>query len=151
MKYVKLFAAAVGVLLWGSTAYAAQVVAPNDVVIKDDTVPQSLTGVPGDPVRGRKVVIGRKKGNCLACHDIKAIPEQPFHGETGPALEHIPEHHTVAELRMRLVDPKVLNPNTMMPSFYKLGQYRVLKKFQGKTVLSAQDVEDVIAYLMTLK
>lgn len=151
MKTLKLFAVTVGFVLMGSSAYAAQVTAPNDVVIKDDTVPQSLTGVAGDPARGRKIVINRKKGNCLACHDIKDIPEQPFHGQTGPALEHIPEHHSVAEMRMRLVDSKMINPATMMPSFYKLGQYRVLKGFQGKTVLSAQDVEDVIAYMMTLK
>ncbi|TCS64306.1 sulfur oxidation c-type cytochrome SoxX [Varunaivibrio sulfuroxidans] len=151
MKTLKIFVATMGFALMGSTAYAAQVTAPNDVVIKDDTVPQSLTGVAGDPIRGRKIVINRKKGNCLACHDIKDIPEQPFHGQTGPALEHIPEHHSVAEMRMRLVDSKMINPATMMPSFYKLGQYRVLKGFRGKTVLSAQDVEDVIAYMMTLK
>ncbi len=119
--------------------------------VVDDTIPQSLTGKPGDPVKGRKIAINRKKGNCLACHQMP-IPEQPFHGEISPDLSGVAERYTAAEIRMRIVDPKVLNEDTIMPSFYRNnGFHRVLKKFQGKTMLSAQEVEDVLAYLMTLK
>jgi sulfur-oxidizing protein SoxX len=119
--------------------------------IVDNTIPKSLTGTPGDPVNGRKVVISRKKGNCLACHEMP-IPEQQFHGRISPDLADVADRYTQAELRMRVVDPKVLNPDTIMPAFYKnAGLHRVMKKFQGKTILSAQEVEDVVAYLMTLK
>ena len=119
--------------------------------VVDDMIPQSLTGAPGDPVNGRKVAINRKKGNCLACHQMP-IPEQQFHGEISPDLSGVGARYTEAELRMRVVDPKVFNEDTIMPAFYKnAGLHRVLKGFQGETMLSAQEVEDVVAYLMTLK
>jgi sulfur-oxidizing protein SoxX len=119
--------------------------------IVDDTMPRSLTGVPGDPVNGRKVAINRKQGNCLACHKMP-VPEEQFHGEISPNLAGVGSRYTEAELRMRLVDPKVLNPDTMMPSFYKTAGFtRVRKNFRGKSILSAQQVEDVVAYLLTLK
>lgn len=115
------------------------------------SIPQSLTGKPGDPAAGREVAINRRQGNCLACHEMP-IPEQPFHGEVGPDLNGVASRYTEGELRLRVVDPKAINPDTIMPSFYKAdGFHRVMKNFQGKTVLTAQQVEDVIAYLMTLK
>ncbi|MGE5503833.1 MAG: sulfur oxidation c-type cytochrome SoxX [Actinomycetota bacterium] len=107
-----------------------------------------LTNDKGDPARGRIAVI--KKGNCLACH-IMPIPEEPDHGDVGPPLEGVGSRLTPAELRMRIVDPKVLNPDTIMPSFYKRDLNRVAKEWEGKTILDAQDVEDVVAYLSTLK
>lgn len=120
--------------------------------VNDGTsISQSLTGKPGDPAAGREVAINRRQGNCLACHELP-IPEQPFHGEVGPDLNGVASRYTEGELRLRLVDPKAINPDTIMPSFYKAdGFHRVMKNFQGKTVLTAQQVEDVIAYLMTLK
>lgn len=119
--------------------------------VVDDTIPMSLTGSPGDPTNGRKVVISRKKGNCLACHQMP-IPEQQFHGEISPDLSGVGNRYSEAELRMRVVNPKVFNEDTIMPAFYKnAGLHRVMKKFQGKTMLDAQEVEDVVAYLMTLK
>jgi sulfur-oxidizing protein SoxX len=115
------------------------------------SIPKSLTGQPGDAKRGREVAVDRKKGNCLACHKLP-IPEQPFHGETAPDLAGVGANYSEGELRLRIVNPKVLNPDTMMPAFYRTdGLHRVMEKFQDKTILSAQDVEDVIAYLMTLK
>ncbi len=97
------------------------------------------------------MAINRKKGNCLACHNMP-IPEQSFHGETGPDLNGVGSRYEIGELRLRVVDPKVINPDTMMPAFYRAdGYHRVAKKFQGKTILSAQEVEDLLAYLMTLK
>lgn len=120
-------------------------------VVDGERIDQSLTGQPGDPVNGRKVAINRKQGNCLACH-VLPIPEQPFHGEVGPDLSAVGSTLSEGELRLRVVNPKVLNPDTIMPAFYRNdGFHRVLKGFEGKTVLTAQQVEDVVAYLMTLK
>lgn len=120
-------------------------------VVGGVSIPKSLTGEPGDAGRGREVAIDRKKGNCLACHELP-IPEQPFHGEIAPNLAGVGGHYTEGELRLRVVNPKLLNPDTMMPAFYRTeGLHRVAKAFQGKTILSAQDVEDVVSYLMTLK
>ena len=120
-------------------------------IVDGNSIPKSLTGVAGDPVKGKKVAIGRKAGNCLACHAMP-IPEQQFHGETAPSLYGVGNRLSVGELRMQLVNSKVTNEDTMMPSYYRtFGFERPLKKFVGKTILSAQDVEDVVAYLQTLK
>ena len=120
-------------------------------VVDEAAIPQALTEDPGDPDNGRALAIHRKKGNCLACH-IMPIPEQSFHGEIGPDLNGVAGRYDAGELRLRLVDPKVVNPDTIMPSYYKNdGYHRVLKDFQGKTLLTAQEVEDIIAYLQTLK
>jgi len=120
--------------------------------IKDgESIPQSLTGQPGDSINGRKVAINRKKGNCLACH-VMPVPEQPFHGAVGPALSGVGSRYDAGELRLRIVNPKYANPDSIMPSFYKAdGFHRVLKGFEGRSMLSAQEVEDVVAYLVTLK
>ncbi len=128
-------------------------VAPDDVRFEGATVKQSLTGQPGDPARGREWVAGRKLGNCLACHRISDLKDQPFHGEIGPALDGVADRYSEEELRAILVNPKkVFGEDTIMPAFYRSsGLRRVMKKFQGKTILTAQQVEDVIAYLKTLK
>jgi sulfur-oxidizing protein SoxX len=120
-------------------------------VVDESSIPQSLTGSPGDATKGRETAINRKKGNCLACH-VMPIPEQPFHGLLGPDLTDVADRYTEGELRLRVVDPKVVNEDTIMPAFYKNdGLHRVLKKFKGKSILSAEDVEDIVAYLLTLK
>lgn len=120
-------------------------------VVDETSIPKSLTGKAGDAKKGRKLSINRKKGNCLACH-VMPIPEQQFHGTIGPDLKGVAGRYEVGELRLRVVDPKVINEDTIMPSFYKnTGFHRVLKKFKGKSVLAAQEVEDIVAYLQTLK
>jgi len=120
-------------------------------IVDDHEIPKSLTGKAGDPANGRKLAIHRKKGNCLACHKMP-IPEQLFHGTIGPDLNGVGSRYTEAEIRLRVVDPKVVNEDTIMPSFYRESGYTaVLKNFKGKTIISAQDVEDIVAYLMTLK
>ena len=144
MSYKSIF---MGLALLGTMATSASA---HDYTIVDDTIPASLTGVPGDPVKGKKLAINRKKGNCLACHQMP-IPEQQFHGEIGPDLTMVGSYLSEAEIRMRIVNPKVINPDTIMPAFHKVSLNRVLKKFKGKTILGAQDIEDIIAYLMTLK
>jgi len=123
----------------------------NYTVKDSNSIPQSLTGRPGDSENGRKVAIDRKKGNCLACHALP-VPEQPFHGRIGPDLAGVGSRYDAGELRLRIANPKFANPDTIMPAFYKAdGFHRVLKGFEGKPVLTAQEVEDVVAYLVTLR
>jgi sulfur-oxidizing protein SoxX len=140
-------------LLLGAEVIAAQAVAPSDVKIVDGAVTESLTGVAGDPAKGRDWFIGRKLGNCLACHANSDAADQPYHGEVGPPLDGVAERWSEAELRAIVVNSKqALSPDTIMPAFYRdSGFNRVAKKFEGKTVLTAQQVEDVVAYLKTLK
>ena len=102
----------------------------------------------GDAQRGRLAVIG--KGNCLACHQMP-IPEEPDHGDIGPDLSHVGLRLDAAQLAARIRDPKTINPDTIMPSFVKLDLNRVAKDWQGKTILTEQDLADVVAYLLTLK
>lgn len=144
-----------GVLL-AAAGMAMPAAAPADelvsfAVVDGHSIPKSLTGKPGDPVKGRAVAIHRKKGNCLACHEMP-IPEQPYHGQVGPNLAGVGSRLTEGEIRLRIVNPKYVNPHTIMPAFYRTeGLHRVAKKFQGKPMLTAEEVEDVVAYLMTLK
>jgi len=120
-------------------------------IVDESSIPESLTGTPGDPVEGRKVAINRKLGNCLACHSMP-IPEQAFHGEVGPTLAGVASRLEEGEIRLQVVNPKVVNPATIMPAFYRTqGLNVVLKSFKDKPILTAQQVEDVVAYLMTLK
>ena len=122
-----------------------------DYQIESFMIVESLTGTSGDPANGKTVVMDLKRGNCLACH-VMPIPEQPFHGDVGPPLIGIAKKYNEGQLRLRVVNAKVLNPLSVMPSFYKAeGLNRVLKEFQGKTILTAQEVEDVVAYLLTLQ
>jgi sulfur-oxidizing protein SoxX len=135
-------------LFLSSPASAAGLV---EYQINNDAIATSLTGKIGDPVNGKKLATNRKKGNCLACHSMP-IPEQAFHGNIGPSLKGISNRYSEGELRLRIVNPKVLNSETIMPAFYKAdGFNRVMKKFAGKTIISAQEVEDIVAYLMMLK
>ncbi len=116
-------------------------------------VTTSLTGTVGDPTKGGKWFKSRKLGNCLACHGNKDQVSEPFHGEIGPPLDGVADRYSEAQLRAIVVDAKaVFGPETIMPGFYRVIEgKRVLKEFQGKTILTAEQVEDVIAYLMTLK
>ena len=102
----------------------------------------------GDPQRGRLAVIG--KGNCLACHQMP-IPEEPDHGDIGPDLSHVGSRLDAVQLAARIRDPKTINPDTIMPSFVKLDLNRVAKDWKGQTILTEQDLADVVAYLLTLK
>ena len=116
------------------------------------SINESLCGLTGNAERGRKLSYERKKGNCLACHQMP-IPEEQFHGNIAPPLNGVGSRYSAGQLRLRLVDMKLLNPMTLMPGFYKNPDElsRVMKKFQGKTPLTAQEIEDVVVYLGTLK
>lgn len=115
-------------------------------------IPRPLAGLEGDAVRGRALVIDRSRGNCLACHRMP-IPEEEFHGTVGPPLHGVALRLSEGELRLRVVDEKQLNPLTIMPGYYRDPRYfnRVAEAWVGRTVLTPQEVEDVVAYLMTLR
>ncbi|CAN5481946.1 sulfur oxidation c-type cytochrome SoxX [soil metagenome] len=124
---------------------------PGLAAAQQDSIPQSLSGQPGDAVRGRAIVANRTVGLCLLCH-TGPIPEERFQGNLAPSLEGAGLRSTPGQLRLRLVDARRLNPDTIMPPYYRLdGLTRVAKNFQGKTILTAQQIEDVVAYLATLK
>ncbi|MGH8063660.1 MAG: sulfur oxidation c-type cytochrome SoxX [Candidatus Entotheonellia bacterium] len=122
-----------------------------DYRIVNDTIPEPLTDQPGDAERGRRVVLDREGGDCLICHAMP-LPQRQFHGTIGPPLDGVGDRYTAGELRLRIVDPKVFNPATIMPAYYRVeGLHRVLERYRAKPLLTAQQVEDVVAYLLTLK
>ena len=118
--------------------------------VEGDAIPAPLAAVSGDPLRGREVIAGRD-ANCLLCH---AVPETGvrFMGNIAPPLSGVGARLSEGQLRLRVVDQSRLNPGTVMPSYYKVeGLVRVAPAFRGKPVLTEQQIEDVIAYLKTLK
>ena len=119
-------------------------------VVDEESIPKSLTGKPGDPAKGKKWAIAGRLGHCIACHVMPV--DEPYMGEVGPSLVGVASRYSAGELRLLIVNPKVVNEDTMMPAFYRAdGLHRVRKKFVGTTMLSAAQVEDIVAYLMTLK
>ncbi|MBF9033096.1 sulfur oxidation c-type cytochrome SoxX [Rhodobacterales bacterium HKCCE2091] len=142
-----------------ATTLHADVIAPDDVDTSDyGEVSESLTGVPGDPVRGEEVMTDRGLGNCIACHQVTALEEHQFHGEVGPSLDGVGSRWDEAALRGIIVNADNVFPDSVMPSFYRVSGYiRPGNGFTGRAaegpldpLLSAQDVENVVAYLMTL-
>jgi len=145
--------AALGGLVFAGVAFG-QAASPPLVKfqIADNAIAASLTGRPGDAQRGKAVVINRQQGNCLACHAISALNSEPYHGNVGPSLDGVANRMTEGEMRLRIVDPTKVNPDTLMPPFYRVdGLNRVMTQFQGKPILTAQQVEDVVAFLKTLR
>ncbi len=152
-KPTSLTAALAGLAVMAATAATAETVAPDSVPIVEMALAQSLTGTAGDPAAGRETFADRKKGNCLACHVNADLSDQLFHGEIGPELNGVADRYDEGQLRAIVVNSKeVFGEGTIMPGFYTLhvGAY-VMEKFAGQTILSAQEVEDVVAYLLTLK
>jgi sulfur-oxidizing protein SoxX len=148
---------ALGVSLAASLAAfpaAAQQAAPPPLVkfeIKDGAIAAPLTGKSGDAQKGREVVVNRQQGNCLACHAIKTLEREPYHGNTAPSLDGLAGRMKEGEIRLRVVDGTKVNPDTMMPPFYRAdGLNKVMTRFQGRTILTAEQVEDVVAFLQTL-
>ncbi len=115
-------------------------------------IDEPLCGLAGDPVRGRAIAVDTHTGNCLVCHRMP-IPEEDFHGTVGPPLQGVGARYTEGQIRMRIVDERQVNPKTIMPGFYRdpgLAN-RVADRYWGRTFLDAQQVEDLVAYLVTLK
>ena len=153
MSYPHALAIAAATLAFAVAVPAGGAQADDLVPFKvvDGAIPAPLTAKAGDPAAGRKVVADRKLGNCLSCHEIP-IKGEDFQGQVGPNLDGVATRLNAGQMRLRLVDAKQVNPTTLMPAFYRTkGLYRVAKEFDGKPILTAQQVEDVIAYLRTLK
>jgi sulfur-oxidizing protein SoxX len=143
--------AALGLVIAGpdSTAQSRHTLVNYHIV--DGAIPEPLTDRPGDPERGRRIVLDRNGGDCIICHAMP-LPQRRFHGTFGPSLDGVGSRYTAAELRLRLVDARAINPQTVMPAYYKVeGLYRVLERYRGRPILTAQQVEDVVAYLLTLR
>jgi sulfur-oxidizing protein SoxX len=119
-------------------------------VVAGDSIPMSLTGSPGDPQRGRAIVINRQN-TCILCHE-GPFAEERFQGDLAPSLAGTGSRWSEGQLRLRLVDASRLNPVTIMPSYYRVeGLQRVGTAWRGKPILSAEQIEDVVAYLVTLR
>jgi L-cysteine S-thiosulfotransferase len=119
--------------------------------IVGDAIPASLTGTKGEAARGRAIVASRTVGLCLLCHS-GPFPEDKFQGNIAPDLAGAGARWSEGQLRLRIVDARKFNPETIMPSFYRVDHLtRVPAAYRDKPVLSAVEVEDVVAYLMTLK
>jgi L-cysteine S-thiosulfotransferase len=120
-------------------------------IVVGDAIPEPLTGMKGDAERGRGVVVNRQVGLCLLCH-TGPFPEEKFQGTLAPDLKGTGARWTEGQLRLRIVDASRLNPDTIMPPYYRIeGLVRVAPAFQGKTILTAEQIEDVVAYLATLR
>ncbi len=118
--------------------------------VTGDSILDSLTGANGDATRGRALVLERTN-TCILCHS-GPFPEEKFQGDLAPNLSGSGSHWSVGQLRLRLVDASRLNPATIMPSYYRLdGLDRVAPNWRGKPILSAEQIEDIVAYLATLR
>jgi len=151
----------IATLIAAVTASAADPVSPADVMFNDHFgVEASLTGSPGDPVKGREVFSSRSLGNCVACHTVtEMIEDVDWHGNVGPSLDGVADRWEEADLRGIVVNAKNIYDGTIMPAFYKTTGF--IRPGEGYTtkaaseplppILSAEQIEDIIAYLMTLK
>jgi len=130
---------------------AEPAVDPASYEIVGDAIPAPLTTVPGDAARGRVIVANRQAGLCLLCHS-GPFPEEPLQGTLAPNLSGSGKRLSPGQLRLRIVDPRSVNPATIMPSYYRTDHLqRVGAAWSGKPMLTAQQVEDVVALLATLR
>lgn len=154
MKLTKLTLATV---LVAGAAFAEEI-KPADVAFSDGAVEVSLSGMPGDPAKAPEIM-DKGAGNCIACHEVTALNDIPFHGEVGPTLDGAGSRWSEAELRGIVANAKMTFEGSMMPAFYKTdGFNRPGDEYTGDAakgelapLLTAQQVEDVVAFLMTLK
>ena len=132
-----------------STAWSQDPLRP--YVVVGDAIPQSLTGAPGDAARGRGIVLIRQTGLCLLCHS-GPFPEERFQGDLAPDMRGAGARWSEGQLRLRIVDASRLNPGTIMPIYYRTeGFTRVAPAWRGKPILTAEQIEDVVAFLQTLR
>ena len=146
-------------LVAAATTVAVAQTAPSEVSFGEyGQIEASLTGVAGDPAAGLEIMVTRGKGNCIACHAVTALEDYPFHGEVGPSLDGVGDRWGEADLRGIVANAKMTFPDSIMPAFYKVeGFTRAGDVYTGKAaqgaldpLLTAQEIEDVVAYLMTL-
>jgi len=138
-----------GVLLTSAGLSAAVALEPYAVV--GDAIPLPLGGFVGSATRGEALVRDRERGNCLICHR-GADPSEPFQGTIGPPLGGVGARLDAGQIRLRLVDASMLNPQTVMPPYFRTENlHDVAPSYRGKPALSAQEIEDVVSYLASLK
>jgi len=134
---------AFGLILMANTAIAQTIVG--------DAIPAPLEGLAGDAARGRAIVASRQKGLCLLCHS-GPFPEERFQGDLAPSLSGAGSRSSEGALRLRMVDSRRVNPTSIMPAYHRAdGLLRVGRAHAGKTLLTAQEIEDVVAFLATLR
>jgi L-cysteine S-thiosulfotransferase len=144
-------AAAIAGFTDGAQAQEQRPDALRPYTVVGDTIPDSLTGARGDVERGRTIVVNRQVGLCLLCHS-GPFPEERFQGTLAPDLKGAGSRSSESQLRLRIVDASRLNADTIMPSYYRVdGLTRVARNFQGKPILTAEQIEDVVAYLATMR
>ena len=115
-----------------------------------DAIPRPLGGLAGDIRRGEMLVRDRERGNCLICHQ-GADASEPFQGTIGPPLKGVASRLDAGQIRLRLVDTSKLNPQTVMPPYFRTENLQdVAPQYRGKPALSAQEIEDVVSYLASL-
>ncbi len=132
-------------------AMSATAAALPPYAIVGDAIPAALSEAEGDPARGRAIIVNRQLGLCLLCHS-GPFPEEKFQGTLAPNLAGAGSRWSAGQLRLRIVDASRLNPDTIMPPYYRTeGLTRVAPAFAGKPVLSAEQIEDVVAFLVTLR
>ncbi len=145
----KIGAAGGLLLLLAASTQAQEPIRPYTVV--SDGIPVSLTGAKGDAARGRAIVANRQLGLCILCH-TGPFPEQRLQGDLAPDLRGAGKRWSEAQLRLRIVDARRLNPDTIMPPYYRAdGLSRVAAAWRGKPILTAEQIEDVVAFLVTLQ
>nr|WP_046865315.1 sulfur oxidation c-type cytochrome SoxX [Microvirga massiliensis] len=139
------------ILLWSATGPARSEEPVVAYEVTGNEISASLTGSPGNPARGRAIVVNRQVGLCLLCHS-GPFPEERFQGTIAPDLAGSGTRWSEGQLRLRLVDGTRLNPDTLMPSYYRVDHLtRVGDAWRGKPILSAAQIEDVVAFLSTLR
>ena len=135
--------------IWNSAGAQGQ--GAGALVVEGDAIPASLTGKPGDPTRGRAIVVNRQVGLCLLCHS-GPFPEERFQGDLAPDMRGAGSRWSEGQLRLRLADASRLDPATIMPIYYRTdGFARVAPVYRGKPILTAEQIEDVVAFLRTLR
>jgi sulfur-oxidizing protein SoxX len=150
---------AAAAMMISATSVHAEEILPTNVAFDDGAVAQSLSGTPGDAANGRIIVGDKGQGNCVACHQATDLADVPFQGEIGPILDGAGDRWSEAELRGIVANAKIMFEDSMMPSFYKTeGFIRPGNAYTGEAaddtfgpLLTAQQIEDVVAYLVTLK
>lgn len=125
---------------------------PGDIamLVEGDAIARSLTGKLGDAANGREIALSRERGNCAICHVLPA-PDENRHGNVGPSLKGIADRLSEGQIRLRVVDERRVNPRSIMPSYFRVeGLKRVAPAYAGKPALTPQEIEDVVAFLVTL-
>jgi L-cysteine S-thiosulfotransferase len=142
---------AIGLLSIGATASTAIETRLERYDITGDAILKPLGGLEGDRERGEAIVLDRRVGNCLICHRLP-IKDEPFQGEIGPSLIGVGARLTEGQIRLRLADESAINPRTLMPPYYRIRNLtNVAPEYEGEPALTAQQLEDVVAYLASLK